>query len=262
MIARKITAISSASQRRSEGEHDRPSRPKTRSAQCSSSQPGSCITSRGPCDQIRPILVATKPAYSSGSSLTSSQSCSLPIFESALSVSMPWIAAVRPAAPGSAPAAVAAPRAGRTARGAGRPPRRRPFPGPRRMAGRCPRRAPARRRSRSARSGRAQPRCGSSRARRRPHARPAAAAAGARPRRQLGAPALGENDQAHEHARRRGTRVGPAPGAPKSDARASSHPDLPSRPSACPEQRQDRPRSSVAASGSPISMPWYSSSAG
>ena len=69
------------------------------------SQTGSRITSRGPCDQIRPTLVATKPANSSGSSQMSSQSCSRPIRDSARSVSRLRVAVRRRAGRGSAPAA-------------------------------------------------------------------------------------------------------------------------------------------------------------
>ena len=50
-------ARTSASQRRRQASRQRPSRPKPTSAQCRASQPGSRITSRGPCDQIRPTLV-------------------------------------------------------------------------------------------------------------------------------------------------------------------------------------------------------------
>ena len=44
---------------------------------------------RGPCDQIAPTLVAMKPAYSSGSSVRSLQSCSRPRSERATSLSTP-----------------------------------------------------------------------------------------------------------------------------------------------------------------------------
>ena len=259
MIARKIAAISSASQRRCQARIARPRRPRASRTQCSD------LPDRRAHHVPRPVRpdAADLGRDEAG------------VFERLFGDVVPelFLAHLREGLVGFHSGIARGGEPGedllepqslrgvgaRKLRVFGRRLRRRPFPGRRRRAGRCRRRAPGRRRSRSARSGRARPRCGSSRGRSSPERAASRTAARSRRRLQRGRPRGRRRRIASRTATARYSGRDKGQCAEQRLPAAASGPRGRPKPKAAPARR---PTSSVAASGSLISIPWYSSSAG
>ena len=92
VIETRTTASTSACQGRRLSEHGQADQPEGDQRPVQSLPGGSRITSRGPCDQIRPSLPRRSPRRRSAARVMSRQSRSRPIRASALSLSTPGIA--------------------------------------------------------------------------------------------------------------------------------------------------------------------------